>query len=81
MKKQIEKIIEKYYDPDTEVLESGKIAGDICTLILNFIKWKDDFTDYDAEEESYTVEVETHVIEEMTLEQVFNFWYINRHNY
>ena len=39
MKEEIEKIIEKHYDPDSETLESGKIAEEISEHILEFLEW------------------------------------------
>ncbi len=40
-----------------------------------FVLWKDNFTEYDIENELYTVEVETHVIVEMTFNEVYQYWY------
>ena len=39
MKKQLEQIIEKHYDPDTEVLESGAIAEEIETFFFEFVDY------------------------------------------
>jgi hypothetical protein len=41
MEEQIIKIIDKYYDPDTESLEYKKTAGEILTLFKKFILWSD----------------------------------------
>jgi hypothetical protein len=52
-------------------------ATEIEAHIKEFIEWKDLFTKFDLENMIYTVMIETHIIEEMTLDGVYNYWLNN----
>jgi hypothetical protein len=46
-------------------------------LMFEFIEWKDSHTEYLPLKELYEFEIETHVIETMTLKMLFDYWLTN----
>ena len=54
-----------------------RAAKEITAHVMEFIEWKDCFTNFDIEEQLYFVMIETHIVEKMTLEGAYQYWLTN----
>jgi hypothetical protein len=64
-----------------ELIKSASLparqAEKITIHVLDFIEWKDNFTEFDTLKQRYEVMTETHIIEWMTIGRVYRFWLKN----
>ena len=75
MEEKILEIINQYAEKSFS--ENTACASVITAHVMDFIEWKDSFTSYDAENVLYLVEIETHIIELMDIEGVYQYWLTN----
>ena len=54
-----------------------KISHEIAAHFTEFIEWKDDFTEFNPLNYKYEVELETHHLDEMTLNELYKHWLTN----
>jgi hypothetical protein len=71
--------VSNYKDSNFKIGGKGKIkvAEKITDHFFEFIEWKDNFTEFDIDEQLYKAEIETHIIDWMPLDHLYGFWLTN----